>query len=898
MPRSSPTIRSRLFTLVLALVVPMIAVSAGGAVLLWKLDAAATERDALHQARALSAAVARELGLAQAMLWTLASSPHLESGDLRAFHAQLQQVPRPEDARIVLSDRSGQMLVNSHVPFGTPLPRRGDLGISERVFATGRAQVSDLFRAAILDQPIIAIDVPVMRGGRVLYALDMALPATLLDRVLAQQKLPGEGAIATLVDGQRAIVARTVAIAEYLGRRLTPEMQRSIATGEAGTIRSVNLNGERVVGAFTRVPGCAWVVLLGTTEALTRVALWHSLAIVSALGGGLLLLGLLAAWYQSRRIAGAIDRLATAPVAPRGSGLREVDAAARGLAEARAVRDRAEARRAEREAQLRTVLENMPLGVLLVDAPSGRIMMRNRRAGEVLRVTPGPSAGGEACCGWEGYDPEGHRLRAEDYPLARALAGEAAPSLEIRFRRRDGSLAWYRSTAAPIRDPANGVVTGAVVALADIDAERRAVAALAESEARYRALAGSLEVRVREETEARQAAQARLAHAQHMEALGKLAGGVAHDFNNLLQAVQGSAALIRARPTEIERVRRFAGMIIAASERGSAITHRLLAFSRQEQLRAEAVDVPALLAGLREILAHTLGAGIAVRVETDSGLPPLLADKAQLETALVNLAANARDAMAGKGTLTLAAAAVTVAPDDAVAHPVALQAGAYVRLSVADTGEGMDAATLARASEPFFTTKPLGKGTGLGLAMVRGFAEQSGGGLQIDSTPGRGTVVWLWFPAGMEPAPAEAPAGLAPRRATPAPQGTARLLLVDDEAGVREVLAEQMREAGHAVLDAAEGATALALLEAGEAVDLLITDLSMPGMDGAELIRQARRRRPGLPAILLTGFATEGAGPVAQGGGDGDVVQLRKPIQAEILAGRVAALLDREPALR
>ncbi|TPG47307.1 response regulator [Roseomonas nepalensis] len=291
----------------------------------------------------------------------------------------------------------------------------------------------------------------------------------------------------------------------------------------------------------------------------------------------------------------------------------------------------------------------------------------------------------------------------------------------------------------------------------------------------------------------------------------------------------------------------------------------------------------ALLTGLREVLAHTLGAGVETVVAVTAGLPPLLADRGQLETVLVNLATNARDAMPGGGRLTFSASERRI-PDGPAER---LPPGAYLRLLVEDTGTGMDAATLARAMEPFFTTKGVGKGTGLGLAMARGFAEQSGGALTVSSEPGRGTEVALWLPVTDPTADGSARVTAASVRDPVA----GRILLVDDEDLVREVLAEELADDGYGVVQAEGGATALALLEAGEAVDLLVSDLSMPGLDGVALIREAQRRRPGLPAILLTGYAGDAAALALDGAVRGSFSLLRKPVSEAQLTDRVAALL-------
>jgi signal transduction histidine kinase/CheY-like chemotaxis protein len=383
-------------------------------------------------------------------------------------------------------------------------------------------------------------------------------------------------------------------------------------------------------------------------------------------------------------------------------------------------------------------------------------------------------------------------------------------------------------------------------------------------------------------------AQARGAHAERMQALGQLAGGIAHDFNNILQAVQGGATLIDKRATDIDSVKRFARMILDATARGTSITRRLLAFARRGELRAEPVEPGDLLSGLREVLSHTLGSGIAVEVRSADCLPLLLADRGQLETALVNLATNARDAMPDGGTLTFAAAADTVEADAGAHHPADLHAGRYVRLSITDTGTGIDPLALGRVLEPFFSTKPPGQGTGLGLSMAKGFVEQSGGGLTIDTSPGHGTTVHLWLPAAAQPA---APPDQPQPASLPQTDKGKRILLVDDEAMVRETLAVSLEDAGYAVLRAADGATALDLLGSPVAVDILVTDLTMPGIDGLAVIRQAQRQRSGLPAVLLTGYAGHGADLAVGGAVSGTFSLVRKPVTAAQLADRIEALL-------
>ena len=450
--------------------------------------------------------------------------------------------------------------------------------------------------------------------------------------------------------------------------------------------------------------------------------------------------------------------------------------------------------------------------------------------------------------------------------------------LEHRVVWPDGSVHWLKAHARALLGRDNRPMR-AVCAMIDITESR-------ENESALRRLSEGLEQQVQQEIAAREATQARLVQAEKLTALGQLAGGIAHDFNNILQAVSGGASLIGKHADEPAKVRRFGTMVEAAAQRGASITRRLLGFARRGELRAEAIPIPALLDGLHEVLTHTLGAAYAIRIDAGTGLPPVLADRGQLETVLVNLATNARDAMPLGGAITISATLETVR---GTLHPAGLASGTYGRLTVKDTGTGMDRATLARVMEPFFTTKGPDKGTGLGLAMARGFAEQSGGALAIGSELGLGTTVTLWLPVTDATATtASEPEYRGPERPSKQP----RVLLVDDEALVREILAEQLGDGGYDVVQADSGEAALALLDAGRAIDLIVTDLSMPGMNGVLLLHAAHVRRPRLPAILLTGYTSDAAGLAVGGAISGSFSLLRKPVSGAQLTDRVATLLE------
>ncbi|MBY0337580.1 MAG: PAS domain-containing protein [Acetobacteraceae bacterium] len=533
-----------------------------------------------------------------------------------------------------------------------------------------------------------------------------------------------------------------------------------------------------------------------------------------------------------------------------------------GVVEDVTARREAEVRLAESVARLRLAQRVGGIASYEWDVTTNRALYSDTYA-EMHGLPPGTLS--------EAFDAWLARVHAEDREhvgaAARSVLGDD-PVGEIEYRivrPSDGAVRTIAERREVFRDAAGQVVR--VLGSQQDVTERR------EAEAVLRRSREELERLVEARTRDLQEAQARLAQAQRMEALGQLAGGIAHDFNNVLQAIGGAAKLIEAKPEDAGRAGRLARLIGEATTRGASVTRRLLAFSRRADLRAEPLDAAELLAGLREVLTHTLGAGIEVRLEAEPDLPLVLADKGQLETVLINLATNARDAMGGAGRLTLRAALEVVDAERALLRP-----RRYLRLSVADTGAGMDAATLARAAEPFFTTKPRGKGTGLGLAMARGFAEQSGGALRIESAPVQGTEVHLWLPVAEIAAAGPGPAPDAMTADIPV-----RVLLVDDEALVRQVTAEGLEAQGLTVMAVASAEEALVRLDEAE---VLVTDLSMPGTDGLGLIREAQGRRPDLPAILLTGFATD----TAELAPSASLLLIRKPVPAAQLADRIRAL--------
>ena len=403
----------------------------------------------------------------------------------------------------------------------------------------------------------------------------------------------------------------------------------------------------------------------------------------------------------------------------------------------------------------------------------------------------------------------------------------------------------------------------------DVSARRRAQIALQE-------LNETLERRVDDAVAERQLANEKVHQAQKLETIGQLTGGVAHDFNNLLTPITGALDLISHRFGDTDpRMRRLIDGALQSAERARVLVSRLLGFARRQALETKPTDIGTLLQGMQDLIASSVGPTITLEIHSPDNLPAALADANQLELAILNLCVNARDAMLAGGSLTIKMK--LVGPDDPSLPDIA--AGEYVRISVCDTGSGMDAETLSRAVEPFYSTKGTGKGTGLGLSMIDGLTAQLGGAFTLGSELGRGTRADLFLPvAGGSAVKAIAPLDI------PIPEmRSLSILLIDDEDVVRFGTAEMLREIGHHVRDVATGTQALSELRAGLQVDMMITDYMMPGMTGVGLARRAAQLKPELPVLVITGYA----------GGELDLglPQLTKPFRHIDLAQAISKTL-------
>ena len=512
-----------------------------------------------------------------------------------------------------------------------------------------------------------------------------------------------------------------------------------------------------------------------------------------------------------------------------------------------------EALRASQE-QLRVLVQGVTDYAIYMLDPRGNVVNWNAGAERIKGYRPSEIIGQHFS---RFYTADDQQAQAPAKALATA-AGEGRFEKEGWRVRKDGSRFWAHVIIDAIRND-DGELIGFAKVTRDVTERLKSDQALAE-------------------------AQQALLQAQKMEAIGQLTGGVAHDFNNLLAAILGSLELVRKRMPYDPRITPLLENAIQGAERGAALTERMLAFARKQELQYEAVDVAVLVRGMLDFMQRTIGGGVQVTLKFPSQVPRVLTDPFQLEAAILNLAVNARDAMVNGGKITISAETRQVAT-----RTTDLGAGNYVVLRVTDTGEGMTPETLARAAEPFFTTKGVGKGTGLGLSMVHGLAAQSGGKVAIVSSPGKGTSVEIWLPVTAEASVADIrqeSAGAPERSPT---QGRS-ILVVDDDNLVLVNTAAMLEDLGHQVVAASSGAEAVTMLGEHAGFDLLITDELMPGMTGSQLAVAALDIRPELPVLLATGFADTGhaVAPLKI-----DLPRLSKPFTQVQLAEAVDAVLTR-----
>jgi PAS domain S-box-containing protein len=518
------------------------------------------------------------------------------------------------------------------------------------------------------------------------------------------------------------------------------------------------------------------------------------------------------------------------------------------------MRDITERRAAEQrlgasEEQFRLLVQGVTDYALYMLNPEGRVSSWNAGAQRIKQYTADEIIGRHFSTFYTAAD----RDKGEPQQALRTARREGRFEKESWRVRKDGTQFWAHVVIDPIYGD-DGTIIGFAKITRDITERRQAQITLDQT---------------------REA----LAHSQKMDAIGQLSGGIAHDFNNLLMVILGSLELAGKRLPDDPRVSPLIANATQAAQRGAALTQRMLAFARHQDLNLRPVDVPVLVRGMTDLLQSSIGPSIRIETQFPLPLSPVHADANQLEMALLNLAVNARDAMPDGGSIVIAARDVKVA----AGATENLKAGNYVCLSVTDTGEGMDRATLARAMEPFFTTKGVGRGTGLGLSMVHGMTEQSGGRFVLKSRKGRGTTAEMWLPVAL----AKAGQNASPAAGAESAAGMRQLavLAVDDDGLVLMNTAVMLQDLGHAVIEATSARQALDILRRAEPVDLVITDYAMPQMTGVQLAASIRAEWPDMPVILATGYAE------MPPGAETDLPKLAKPFRQVELMRAIAAVV-------
>ena len=533
--------------------------------------------------------------------------------------------------------------------------------------------------------------------------------------------------------------------------------------------------------------------------------------------------------------------------------------------------ERAETALADSEQRYRTLFNSIDEGFCIIeflDGPHGPLS-------DYIHVEANPAYAQHAGI----PNVVGQKLREmvpdEADGWAELYGGVLRTGIPIRFERELVATGRYLDLAAFRIEPASR--RQVAVLFQDITARKKA-------EAQAQRLNETLEARVAEVIAERQQAEEALRQSQKMEAVGQLTGGIAHDFNNLLTGIIGSLELleVRLRQGRTSDIHRYVAAAQGAAKRAAALTHRLLAFSRRQTLDPRPTDVNRLVIDMEELIRRTVGPQITLEVVTAAGLWPALIDPSQLESALLNLCINARDAMPNGGRITIETANKWL--DDRAAEERDLPPGQYLSVCVTDTGTGMTPDVIARAFEPFFTTKPIGQGTGLGLSMVYGFVRQSGGQVRIYSEVGSGTTMCLYLPR-HHGNPSESVISTRAAAHVPGQLGKT-VMIVDDEPSVRMLVTDVLEELGYSSIEAPEGPAALRILESEVAIDLLITDVGLPGgINGRQLADAARITRPDLKVLFITGYAENaiiGSGQLSPG-----MRVLTKPFVVETLTNRI-----------
>ena len=701
------SIRSRLLALALAIVLPGVIGAALGLYALYQQQTHVATRNLSEIATAVAAVVERELSRRESTLRTLALSPALHRGDLPGFYEFARATAPTNDRTIILSDLEQQQILNTRVPFGEPLPRSKSLIEARATAKPDETVLSDLYMAPIGKRYSYALQVPVVRDGKVVAYLSMGSFADSLQKALEDQRLP-KGWNASVIDRKGVLVARRIAPEQFVGKQVTNDLLAQLRAKREGVFETVRLDGVKTFTAFTPVEGTGWTFAVSMPKADIDAQIIAALNVTVMVTAVLLVLAMLAAMYVGLTISNPLRHLVN------------------------------------------------------LAAAVGR----------------------------------GERIRAPKQGL-----------LETRMVANELQQASERITTA------NEVM------------ERRIEEAVNES---------------------RRAHEAMLQN-QKLEALGKLTGGIAHDFNNLLQTISAAIEVaLRVRDPNAVKGAMESGK--RAVERATKLTRQLTTFGRGTVSAPTVVDLRAHINEFRDLIEGALRRDIELLFEMPDTLWQVYVDPVQLELAVLNATLNARDAMPNGGKLEILAANQTLEPGS----PTGLPPGEYVSIVIRDNGTGIAPEHLPRVFEPFYTTKEVGRGSGLGLAQIYGFAKHSGGRATISSTPGEGTTVCIYMPRNRQALKTPAASQDAPRRTGSA---AATILFVEDDELVSAVMVPGLRASGLTVITAHDAVSALAALRTHD-IDAVLSDIVMPGQgDGLYLAQEMRLTRPDVPIVLATGYS-------------------------------------------
>jgi signal transduction histidine kinase/ActR/RegA family two-component response regulator len=843
---------SRLFLLVAIALLPAIAIQAYNEIDLRRSRQVEVQDQALGLAR-LAAAEQQQIvqGIRQVLI-ALSELPAIRAKNIQACNAYLSTIkPRyPGFIFFIVTDMNGVSFCNTGN--GEPMTAAGRAYFANAL-RTGAFTVGEFSLGRQSGRKILHFALPYYgydahMGGVIIASLSLDWLADFI----ARKGVPA-GTALTITDRNGTVLARYPDNDRFAGRRMPEDIYLKV--NHTGAADTRDLDGvERIVGSSTLEPDSGGLLVnfgLDKTQAFT--------AIQSRTQRGILLiilstsLVLMFTWLGARRFIhrplghlvdaanrwGLGDYARRVNIRDKRSEIARVGDAFNTMADALEDHERQlrEAKRKAEEAAVRitTVFESTTDSVLIVDR-DWRISYVNERAKAQL-------AEGCELIGMNLWQSLLDAEREISIQFRAAMSDQRPACFESFCPVRN---AWYHVNAFPSSQ-------GLAVYFRDITEHKRAL-------------------------EERRLIEEQLHQSQKMEAIGQLTGGVAHDFNNLLAVILSNLNLLRKHMKDEGRARRLVDSAIQGAERGAALTQRLLAFARRQGLFPRSIDVPELVTGMSDLIRRSLGAEIQIITSFPVSLTAVNADPNQLELVLLNLMVNARDAMPLGGTITISARVEIVGGPSASG----LKPGSYVCIALTDTGLGMDAATLARASEPFFTTKGVGKGTGLGLSMAHGFAVQSGGTLKLASRLDVGTTAEIWLPEG-KPAAQDVSA---PKRRQGTTARNCTVLVVDDDALVAGATVAMLEDLGHTALEADSGERALKVLAEKRSIDLVITDQSMPGMTGLQLAQHIRERWPDMPIVLVTGHAN-----LAEGCGLDLPHLLTKPFLQKDLAEALAAVV-------